>query len=69
MPGVFSRLHVECSVWLAEARPLTMPVWYTYEPGGELWLVTDKNSRKAQSSNALVASVCVPKMKHHLMRM
>jgi len=33
---------------LAEAGrgPLTVPIWYGYEPGGELWFVTDGNSRK-----------------------
>ncbi len=28
--------------------PLTVPVWYDYEPGGELWLVTSRNSRKGK---------------------
>lgn len=26
--------------------PLAVPVWYDYEPGGELWFVTGKGSRK-----------------------
>ncbi len=26
--------------------PLTVPIWYGYEPGGELWIVTDRDSRK-----------------------
>lgn len=26
--------------------PLTIPVWYGYEPGGEVWFVTDRDSRK-----------------------
>jgi nitroimidazol reductase NimA-like FMN-containing flavoprotein (pyridoxamine 5'-phosphate oxidase superfamily) len=28
--------------------PLTVPVWYAYEPGGELRIVTGRNSRKAR---------------------
>ena len=28
--------------------PLTVPVWYTYEPGGELRVVTGRASRKGQ---------------------
>ena len=26
--------------------PLTVPVWYAYEPGGEVSIVTERNSRK-----------------------
>ena len=28
--------------------PLTVPIWYAYEPGGELHLVTERDSRKGQ---------------------
>lgn len=28
--------------------PLTVPIWYDYEPGGELWLLTAVESRKAK---------------------
>jgi PPOX class probable F420-dependent enzyme len=28
--------------------PLTVPIWYAYEPGGELWLVTERSSRKGR---------------------
>ncbi len=28
--------------------PLTVPVWYGYEPGGELWFVTERDSRKGK---------------------
>lgn len=27
--------------------PLTVPVWYDYEPGGSVWFVTPADSRKA----------------------
>ena len=28
--------------------PLTAPIWYGYEPGGELWIVTERESRKGR---------------------
>ena len=28
--------------------PLTMPMWYQYEPGGEAWVLTEADSRKAR---------------------
>lgn len=28
--------------------PLTVPIWYTYEPGGELRILTGRDSRKAR---------------------
>jgi hypothetical protein len=28
--------------------PLAVPIWYGYEPGGELWIVTDRDSRKGK---------------------
>ena len=31
----------------AEEAPLTAPLWYDYTPGGELWFVVGKTSRKA----------------------
>ena len=30
------------------AAPLTEPVWYDYEPGGEVWLITGSQSLKGQ---------------------
>ncbi|GGY89874.1 pyridoxamine 5'-phosphate oxidase family protein [Streptomyces nitrosporeus] len=26
--------------------PLTVPIWYQYEPGGEVWIMTGRDSRK-----------------------
>ena len=26
--------------------PLTVPIWYDYEPGGEIWFITGAGSRK-----------------------
>jgi hypothetical protein len=28
--------------------PLTVPIWYGYHPGADLWFVTDRTSRKGQ---------------------
>lgn len=28
--------------------PLTVPIWYQYEPGGEAWVLTEAESRKAR---------------------
>jgi hypothetical protein len=28
--------------------PLLAPIWYGYEPGGEVWIVTDRDSRKGR---------------------
>ncbi len=40
--------------------PLTAPIWYGYEPGGELWLVTERDSRKGRLlANVSRISLCV----------
>ena len=47
-------VHVGVISIAREGRaPLAVPVWYDYEPGGELWLVTERDSRKGK---ALVAA-------------
>jgi len=28
--------------------PLTAPIWYGYEPGGDLWILTERGSRKGR---------------------
>jgi hypothetical protein len=30
------------------AGPLTVPIWYDYSPGGQLWVITGKQSRKSK---------------------
>jgi nitroimidazol reductase NimA-like FMN-containing flavoprotein (pyridoxamine 5'-phosphate oxidase superfamily) len=41
-------LHVGIISIPEEGRgPLTVPIWYSYEPGGELRVVTARTSRKA----------------------
>jgi Pyridoxamine 5'-phosphate oxidase len=32
--------------------PLTLPIWYQYEPGGEAWVLTEAASRKARLIDA-----------------
>ena len=40
--------------------PLSVPIWYAYEPGGELWLVTERSSRKGRLlERAGRVSLCV----------
>ncbi|MFF1465514.1 pyridoxamine 5'-phosphate oxidase family protein [Streptomyces sp. NPDC058330] len=29
-----------------DRAPLTVPIWYQYEPGGEVWIMTGRHSRK-----------------------
>lgn len=42
-------LHVGVISIPEEGRgPLTVPIWYGYQPGGELWFVTERDSRKAK---------------------
>jgi nitroimidazol reductase NimA-like FMN-containing flavoprotein (pyridoxamine 5'-phosphate oxidase superfamily) len=42
-------VHVGIIAIREEGRgPLTVPVWYSYDPGGELRLITGRTSRKGQ---------------------
>lgn len=42
-------LHVGVISIAEEGRgPLTVPIWYAYEPGGELRVITDRDSRKGR---------------------
>ncbi|MEV7341566.1 pyridoxamine 5'-phosphate oxidase family protein [Streptomyces sp. NPDC093544] len=36
----------------AGRAPLTVPIWYQYEPGGIVWIMTGQNSRK----NSLISA-------------
>lgn len=42
--------HVAALPVVAELdrAPLSVPIWYGYEPGGELWVQTPAASRKAE---------------------
>src|SRR5262250_2005504 len=54
-------VHVGIISIAEEGRgPLTVPIWYAYEPGGELRVITGRTSRKAQLlQHAGRFSVCV----------
>ena len=41
-------LHVGVLAIPTEDAPLTAPIWYDYEPGGEIWLLTGPESRKGR---------------------
>lgn len=42
-------VHVGVISIAEEGRgPLTVPIWYAYEPGGEVRIVTDRSSRKGR---------------------
>ena len=28
------------------AGPLTVPIWYDYTPGGDVWVITGRDSRR-----------------------
>lgn len=46
-------LHVGVmSVEQGDRAPLTVPVWYSYAPGGEVGLIIGADSRKAQALRA-----------------
>ena len=40
-------VHVAVISVADEARgPLTVPIWYSYTPGGDVCIITDRSSRK-----------------------
>ena len=44
-----SSLHVGLVSIPRSARgPLTVPIWYDYEPGGKPWMITDSSSLKGR---------------------
>ncbi|MFF8674502.1 pyridoxamine 5'-phosphate oxidase family protein [Streptomyces sp. NPDC015242] len=36
----------------AGRAPLTVPIWYQYEPGGDIWIMTGRDSRKNELISA-----------------
>jgi hypothetical protein len=36
----------------ADRGPLTVPIWYQYPPGGDVWIMTSVGSRKAKLIDA-----------------
>lgn len=44
-----SNLHVGLiSIPRSRRGPLTVPIWYAYEPGGKPWMITDSGSLKGR---------------------
>ena len=41
-------LHVGVLSLPSAGAPLTAPIWYDYEPGGEIWVLTGPDSRKGK---------------------
>ena len=39
-------LHVGILAIPSDGAPLTAPIWYDYEPGGDIWVLTGPNSKK-----------------------
>ena len=40
--------------------PMAVPIWYDYEPGGDVWMITDAQSLKYEAmQSAGCASFCV----------
>ncbi|MEZ5596998.1 MAG: pyridoxamine 5'-phosphate oxidase family protein [Pseudomonadales bacterium] len=58
--GFLNDRHVGVlSIPAANRAPLTVPVWYAYEPGGDLWFLTGTTSLKGRRlSVGLPVSLC-----------
>ena len=41
-------MHVGVLAIPTDGAPLTAPIWYDYEPGGDIWLLTGPDSRKGR---------------------
>lgn len=39
--------------------PLAVPIWYAYEPGGDAWIITERDSLKAKAIRAAGACTLV----------
>ena len=54
-------LHVGIvSIARKHKGPLAVPIWYDYEPGGEVWMITNESSIKGKLlGNASRISLCV----------
>lgn len=49
--------------------PLAVPIWYSYEPGGDAWIITERDSLKAEAIRAagactLVVDEVVPRTRY-----
>jgi nitroimidazol reductase NimA-like FMN-containing flavoprotein (pyridoxamine 5'-phosphate oxidase superfamily) len=52
--GFLAGVHVGvlCMAWGATGQTLAVPVWYSYQPGGLLTVLTGRRSRKAAAIRA-----------------
>ncbi|MBE7517724.1 MAG: pyridoxamine 5'-phosphate oxidase family protein [Thermoflexaceae bacterium] len=51
--GFLAALHVGILSVSEEGRgPIAVPIWYWYQPGGDIHMVTGPNSRKAEALRA-----------------
>ena len=41
-------MHVGVLAIPSDGAPLTAPIWYDYEPGGEIWVLTGPQSKKGK---------------------
>jgi nitroimidazol reductase NimA-like FMN-containing flavoprotein (pyridoxamine 5'-phosphate oxidase superfamily) len=41
-------LHVGVLAIPSDGAPLTAPIWYDYEPGGDIWVLTGPGSKKGR---------------------
>ena len=59
--GFLGDVHVGIvSIPRGDRAPLTVPIWYDYEPGGDVWMLTGRSSLKAKAlSKASRLSFCV----------
>ena len=63
-------VHVAVVAIAQQGRgPLAVPVWYWYEPGGDLWFETQPDSRKGRLSSLARASACACRTSAHLLPM
>jgi len=44
--------HVGVVSVVEQGAPLTVPIWYVYEPGGQVIVITGRESRKARAVDA-----------------
>ncbi|RJO68443.1 pyridoxamine 5-phosphate oxidase [Nocardia panacis] len=52
-----------------DRAPLTLPIWYQYTPGGDLWVLTGATSRKLELIRAagrfsLMAEIVTPSVRY-----
>ena len=43
------------SIERADGPPLTVPIWYGYEPGGLVWIITGAETLKGKRDRAIIA--------------